>query len=269
MKTLTRGFGGFSCAAVFSMLAAQAGAADYTYLFDASTRTVGEKIAEYLQVEDYCPKTSCTASEKLKRVTAETGRTGRLEFIVNAGSNFEISFGIGAYSGCSSVSNGSVDLVITLYMTDGTSLSLPIGSCAVYSPNGWKSLSWLGAVNDFRLISENGMLKITSNDVQATETPFTGTINRVVVSKINAGQEYLMDIRTRGIQATSATSCPTTGGTSTASAATLDSNLNMHIPSLVYQPLFGNSINLWTDLQFSPATDGSLIWKLSNYGVNP
>jgi len=43
----------------------------------------------------------------------------------------------------------------------------------------------------------------------------------------------------------------------------------MRIPSLIYQPLFGNSINLWTDLQFSPATDGSLIWKLSNYGVNP
>ncbi len=267
MKTLTRGLGGFSCVAVFSLLAAQAGAADYTYLFNAATMTVGEKISEYLQVYEYCPKSSCTASEKVKYVTAESGRTGRLEFPVNAGSDFEISFGIGAYSTC----GGGADLVITLYMTDGASLALPIGGCytRVYFPGGNQKLSWQGAANDFRLISENSMLKITANDVQAAEIPFTGTINRIVVSKINKGEEYLMDIRTRGIQATSTASCPTTGGTTTASAAaTLDSNLNMHIPNLTYQPLFGNPMNLWADMQFAPAADGSLMWKLSNYGVN-
>jgi len=33
--------------------------------------------------------------------------------------------------------------------------------------------------------------------------------------------------------------------------------------------LLGDSMNLWADLQFAPATDGSLTWKLKNYGVNP
>ena len=64
------------------------------------------------------------------------------------------------------------------------------------------------------------------------------------------------------------TTSGSTNDTCTA-AATLDSNLNMHIPGLIYQPLFGNPMNLWVDLQFSPAADSSLTWKLSNYGVNP
>jgi hypothetical protein len=50
--------------------------------------------------------------------------------------------------------------------------------------------------------------------------------------------------------------------------ATLASNLNLHIPFLAYKDLAGSSLNLWADLQFVPGADGSLTWKLSNYGMN-
>jgi hypothetical protein len=51
-------------------------------------------------------------------------------------------------------------------------------------------------------------------------------------------------------------------------AATLSTNLSLHIPSLLYTDLAGGSLNLWADLQFAPGADGSLMWKLSNYGLN-
>jgi hypothetical protein len=63
-----------------------------------------------------------------------------------------------------------------------------------------------------------------------------------------------------------ASTCPPiTSGAS----ATVAANLNIHIPNAAYQPAFGSPMNLWVDLQSVPATDGSLLWKLSNYGINP
>jgi hypothetical protein len=198
-------------------------AADYTTLFDPSTMTVGQKVGEYLEVKEYCPKTtSCTAAEKQKYVTATTGRTGRLEFPVNAGNDFEISFNM-KDSGC-----WNVDHTYTLYMSDGSSLPLSIGrgsfDCSVLL-NGKTPLQWTHSViNDFRLIASNGLLKISLNDILLDE-PFSlsGTINRVVISKINEEQESLYDIRTRGIQTTSAVSCPTTS-TPTTTQPTVTTN---------------------------------------------
>ena len=93
--------------------------------------------------------------------------------------------------------------------------------------------------------------------------------NRVAVTGIN-DRDRLYEIKVRGLQTAS---CPTTGttntGNTTTSAATLDTNLSMHIPSLIYKPLLGDAMNLWVDLQFAPAADSSLMWKLNNYGVNP
>lgn len=40
-------------------------------------------------------------------------------------------------------------------------------------------------------------------------------------------------------------------------------NLNIHIPQAVYE-----STNLWINLRSVPATNGRLLWELSNYGVN-
>ncbi len=74
-------------------------AADYTILFDPATMQVGQTVDEYLVVKDYCPKTTtCTTAERVKYVTATSGRTGRLELPVSLGSDFEISFNIQAPS---------------------------------------------------------------------------------------------------------------------------------------------------------------------------
>lgn len=182
----------------------QAGMADdYTYLFNPATMQVGQTVGEYLVVKDKCPtKQPCVATERLKYVTAEAGRTGRLEIPVNAGSDFEISFNI--------YSNGVNNLTITLYLSDGNSLPLDFG----YQYGGqWLSvlgvggvgLNWKVGVNDFRLISEQGTLKINANDTIANvgDIKLSGTITRIVISKIDDNdteQDYLFEIRTRGIQ---------------------------------------------------------------------
>ena len=55
---------------------------------------------------------------------------------------------------------------------------------------------------------------------------------------------------------------------SNSSSATIASNLNIHIPNATYQDLFGGTMNIWADLQLVPSTDGTLMWKLSNSGLN-
>lgn len=226
-------------------------AADYTILFDPSTMTVGQKVGEYLEVKEYCPKTTCTAAEKQKYVTATTGRTGRLEFPVNAGNDFEISFNIWSPGNCN-----SSDLTITLYLSDNTSMPIGIGRCSTdvsYPTGGYNNLNWIAGINDFRLTASQGILQISSNDTFVdTKLNLSGTINRIVISKINEGQESLYEIRTRGIQTTSVVSCPTTSTPTTTqptvttnnSSATFDFNTGrLVIPNLAVSmtPPFGGT----------------------------
>jgi hypothetical protein len=193
---------------------------DYTYLFNPATMQVGQTVGEYLVVKDRCPTDKpCADKEKLKYVTAVAGRTGRLEIPVNAGSDFEISFNIYDRSG------GNNDLTITLYLSDDHSLPLIIyyfGGEQLAPPDGSPGgidLNWKAGINDFRLISEHGTLKISANDVFAdlrnVKLTLNGTITRIVMSKIDEGQEDLFEIRTRGIQKSGAASCPTTTTTTT------------------------------------------------------
>lgn len=185
-------------------------AADYSMLFDPSAMTVGQSVGEYLTVKEFCPKDSCTPAEKLKYVTAQPGRTGRLELPVSAGDNFEISFNIRSYpdGGC----NNS-DFTITLYLSDNTSLPINVGGCFPKVTYGDKkeTPNWLSTgVNDFRLIGENGVLQMSSNDTFLdAELNLTGAVTRIVLSKIQSYGEDIYDIRTRGIQKTSLISCPT------------------------------------------------------------
>ncbi|MEN9847632.1 MAG: hypothetical protein RL368_372 [Pseudomonadota bacterium] len=184
-------------------------AADYTPLFDPSTMTLGQQVGEYLEVRDYCPKSSCTTTERQKFVTAIAGRTGRLEIPVTAGNDFEISINMGAYSACY-----GTDFTVTLYLSDNTSLPLDIRGCgtSLYYPGGsGDRLNWVVGVNDLRLIATQGVLTVSANDTfSKAKLNLTGTVTRIVISKITATEESLFDIRTRGIQKTGATSCPTT-----------------------------------------------------------
>jgi hypothetical protein len=243
-------------------------ASEYTYLFNPATMEVGQSVGEYLEVKESCPDggTSCTASSKLKYVTALEGRTGRLEIPVSAGENFEISFNVRGEK-CYGVNH-----TYTLYMSDGNSLTLNVGGCSTQmTATGIRAgINWLTGINDFRLISENGKLKITANDSVAAEIDLSGTLNRIVISKINAGEEDIFEIRTRGIQSVCTTN-PTVGDSTPVASSqlpTIAPNLNLHIPSIDYQSL-GGTMNLWVDLKFTPTDDGKLWWVLDNYGTNP
>jgi hypothetical protein len=157
-------------------------------------------------------------------------------------------------------------------MSDGNSLALNVGGCATQiTSSGIKAaLNWLTGINDFRLISENGKLKITANDSVAAEIDLSGTLNRIVISKINAGEEDIFEIRTRGIQSVCTTN-PTVGDSTPVASSqlpTIAPNLNLHIPSIDYQSL-GGTMNLWVDLKFTPTDDDKLWWVLDNYGTNP
>lgn len=188
----------------------QVNAEDYTYLFDPATMVEGETLGEYLVVKASCPddKGNCASSEKMRYVTATAGRTGRLEIPVDVSDNFEISFNI--------VVPCNGNLIYTLYFADGSSWPIEIsghsctgGSAQVFAGGTSAKLNWTGAIDDFRLIAEGEKLKIGANDVFVLEANLSGTIGRIVISKID-DRERLFEIRTRGIQKGGSTSCPTT-----------------------------------------------------------
>jgi hypothetical protein len=54
------------------------------------------------------------------------------------------------------------------------------------------------------------------------------------------------------------------------STATLNDNLDLHIPSAIYhRPASGEQVDFWGNLIFSGKdTDGSFVWKSNQYGVN-
>ena len=66
--------------------------ADYTYVLNPSGMTVGQMMGENLIVKEGCPDPSATeCSEKIKFVSATTGRLGRIEFPVSLSTDFDVS----------------------------------------------------------------------------------------------------------------------------------------------------------------------------------
>jgi len=133
-----------------------------------------------------------------------------------------------------------------------------------------------GGMSKFKLTFINNELKTfnASNTLLNTVSLKENlTYTKLAVSGIRETSEFvslnvLGDTATVGVisDPKPATTCPTpTGG----AAVTLDANLNMKIPNATYQPALGNPINLWANFQFVPSSDGSMTWKLSNYGINP
>ncbi|TXI29125.1 MAG: hypothetical protein E6Q60_05635 [Nitrosomonas oligotropha] len=51
-------------------------------------------------------------------------------------------------------------------------------------------------------------------------------------------------------------------------AVTVAPNLNISIPHVNYTFPDGTK-DLWVDLQYVPSSDGNLLWKLNDYGINP
>jgi hypothetical protein len=269
-KSIMKYFKLLAISSIVLPMSQSAMAENYTYLFNPATMEVGQSVGEYLEVKESCPDggTSCTASSKLKYVTAIEGRTGRLEIPVSASNNFEISFNVRG-------KNCYVNHTYTLYMSDGNSLSLNVGSCATgvrgTGITGGGNINWLDGINDFRLIVKEGQLEISTNDDVDGETELSGTLTRIVISKINTGEEELFEIRTRGIQG--GVSCPNSNSGTVlpilnSQLPTIAPNLNLHIPTIEYQSLGGN-MNIWVDLQFTTTDDGKMWWVLDDSGVNP
>ena len=55
------------------------------------------------------------------------------------------------------------------------------------------------------------------------------------------------------------------GGSGT--PGTVSPELNIHMPTLLYNTAFGN-MNLWVDFEFAGESNGDLLWKLSDFGEN-
>lgn len=52
-------------------------------------------------------------------------------------------------------------------------------------------------------------------------------------------------------------------------AGTVAPNLDIHMPSLIYNPLLGGSQNIWADLEYKgTSSEGQHIWGLKDFGVN-
>jgi hypothetical protein len=238
-------------------------AEDYTYLLEPATMQVGQTLNEYLVVKDKClTSKSCTDSEKVKYVTAVTGQKGKLEIPINAGSNLEVSFSIDTHCGA--------NLTIAIYSSDNSLLSLDTGLGAgdgcnntrVFYSNGFSHLNWKVGVNDLRLIVENGILKISANNTLAEDVklPLSGTITRIVVSKIDGGQEGILEIKARGIQKNSSDSSSTTPtpSTSNCTANYVPSTGRLIVPCVAIPitiPFSGTqTLNYRIEMQQRPST---------------
>jgi hypothetical protein len=252
-------------------------AADYSYLFNPSTMTVGSTLSEYLTVKEACPndKTDCQASEKLRYVTTQAGRTGRLELSVNSDKDFEISFNIQSH-GC------GTNLTFTLYMSDNTTKIVSLGACGLEAYFQGKEVgfaNWIDdAINDFRFIVSNGNIKIGGNDSFPREFPLdsSGTVTRIVISQIIEKYRFF-EIRTRGISniASCPTGSPTTttpisGTTNMGDLPQIASNLDIKIPRGLYSQsnIFTPSpqIPVWANLKYNAQSNS---WTLSGAGVLP
>lgn len=52
------------------------------------------------------------------------------------------------------------------------------------------------------------------------------------------------------------------------SKATINKNLDIHVPSAIYTKEFGVEMNFWIDFEYVPNSNGELLFKVKHYGVN-
>ena len=276
----------------------QSALAEYTYLLDAYSLSVGDRLGEGLVVKESCvnPDDDEASCEKTKYITALPGRTGRIEYHINVAGNFDVSVNLDPNTASG---GGYWGETLTVFSPDNSSISAGLigghnEQNAIYSvrlscfSNNTQDTG-LNRIYDSKTVPSLGYVQgYSSNDIRIGIQSGTGTCylnnnpfvpnsdnlpsiitlqesnrsyNRVAVTGIN-DRDRLYEIKVRGLQ----TACTDVGSTN--SHATLSSNLTLHIPQLTYQPISGSPMDLWADLQFVPGADGSLMWRLSNYGLN-
>jgi len=263
-------------------------AADYSYLTDPATMTVGQKIGENLIVKEGCPdpsKTTCQAADKVKYITAVAGRTGRLEIPINISGDVDLSFNIDFYEENSTKKN------ITLQTADSFSLTIAADVYASQyltlkdSVGGIKSCYVNGVwqnsfgINDIRLAIQSSKATLSLNaspciqDYELSKIDFT----KIIFGNVTEN-DRLFETKSRGISNTTAcsngsstTTTPISGTTNTGDLAQIASNLDIKIPRGLYSQSGGlftpaGSIPVWAYLKYNA---GGNYWTLSGAGVLP
>lgn len=281
-----------STAIVLALSTQVAVAADYAYLIDPATMTVGQKIGENLIVKEGCSdpsKTTCQAVDKIKYITAVAGRTGRLEIPISISGDVDLSFNADFDE------SNNTERNITLQTTDGFSLTIAADVYAnqyltlkdsVAGVGGSKSCSiggiWQSSfgVNDMRLTIQGSNAALSLNGspcVQGYE------LSNISFTKVIFGNitEYdrLFETKSRGVSKTasctggSSTTTTVSGTTNTGDLPQISANMDISIPRGLYSQSAGiftpaGSIPIWANLKYVPQ-GGQHFWTLTNAGVLP
>ncbi len=135
------------------------------------------------------------------------------------------------------------------------------------------SSAWVDGYNKVRVALTDGKVKVYVNDVfsqKATLRDENITFTQIKLNDIgtNPSYEALYEFKAGGNVTTACGVSDPLPTPNPSASASIDANLNINIPSAIYQPIFGEAMDLSAYLQFVPAPDGSLSWTLGNYGVN-
>ncbi|MEY3218993.1 MAG: hypothetical protein RIT27_350 [Pseudomonadota bacterium] len=210
-------------------------------------------------------------------LSAKEKSSGSLKVPINLSGKFEVqiavfpgTFGNGIFVHLTAADDSKISIETQRAWVGFTGKYAGVFKQATYNPEGWSDTGW----NVLHLLVDAGVAKLYINDIfldkinlNSPNATFTNLLIPTITDK-----DGIAGIGVKQLSGTT-TGGTTTGGTTTgnncSSPVTLDANLNMKIPNATYQPALGNPMNLWANFQFVPSSDGSMTWKLSNYGVNP
>jgi hypothetical protein len=206
----------------------------YQSLLDSYSLSVGQRIGENLIVEESCvdPSEDPSICQKTKYVTALPGRTGRVEYPINAAGDFDVSMSLDP-----EISSGGAEWneSLVIHSPDGSSMTLlvdgedgsrysdcrssGIGDTGGHTEvNLWKSGYLAGYIsNDFRISVVNGVATCFCNGTEFLSRgyPFPPVpiylaephrnYDRLVIAGIN-DRDRLYEVKVRGLEITSCNS---------------------------------------------------------------
>jgi len=171
------------------------------------------------------------------------------------------------------ISNDSTVKIQITDLTTGSSNSSTIVSSTVLSTDTWyhivmsrnNSVAYLyvnavlnGSISSIQSLTSNEFSNSITVGVRPTNWnyPFNGQIDELKIYNRALSESEIQELYT------GETSC------TSAEAGTVSSSLDIHMPSLNYETLFGTQ-NIWADLEYLGInSDGQHTWGLKDYGAN-
>ncbi|GEM_PF-1484062 len=165
-----------------------------TVLLDPATLAVGTTLGEYLVVKESCPdpaRTDCQATEKMKYISAVTGRTGKIEFAVNLTDNFELDVNVDwkdfaqqkTITLFKAVGDNTSSLYVTFYYNGGSDIAFTAGHDNSNGSLGWQ---WNNSINDVELSAKNGTAFLNING-----SPFKDRFGRGDTVALDTSQPFV------------------------------------------------------------------------------